>query len=48
MNRLSTSERARIIPLLCECMSIRAVTRLTGQLARAAAFCGLIVDSKRD
>ena len=30
MNRLSTEERARILHLLCEGMSIRAVTRLTG------------------
>jgi len=30
MNRLSTEDRARILHLLCEGMSIRAVTRLTG------------------
>lgn len=30
MNRLSTEDRARILHLLCEGMSIRAITRLTG------------------
>ena len=30
MNRLSTSDRVRIIHLLCEGMSIRAITRLIG------------------
>jgi IS1 family transposase len=30
MNKLSQSERAKIIHLLCEGMSIRAITRLTG------------------
>jgi transposase len=30
MNRLTRDERAKIIHLLCEGMSIRAVTRLTG------------------
>ena len=30
MNKLSTEERARILHLLCEGMSIRAITRLTG------------------
>src|SRR3954471_3345330 len=31
MNRLSRSDRARILHLLCEGQSIRAVTRLTGR-----------------
>jgi IS1 family transposase len=30
MNRLSSQERAKIVHLLCEGMSIRAITRLTG------------------
>ena len=30
MNRLSTDDRARILHMLCEGMSIRAITRLTG------------------
>ena len=30
MNKLSPQDRAKIIHLLCEGMSIRAVTRLTG------------------
>jgi hypothetical protein len=30
MNRLTTEDRARILPLLCESSSIRAITRLTG------------------
>src|SRR5271166_6760770 len=30
MNRLGNTERAKIIHLLCEGMSIRAITRLTG------------------
>jgi hypothetical protein len=30
MNRLSTEDRAKILHMLCEGMSIRAVTRLTG------------------
>jgi hypothetical protein len=30
MNRLTRDERARIIHLLCEGSSIRAITRLTG------------------
>jgi hypothetical protein len=30
MNRLETADRARIIHLLCEGQSIRAITRLTG------------------
>lgn len=30
MNRLTRDERAHILHLLCEGMSIRAVTRLTG------------------
>ncbi len=30
MNRLDTTERARILHLLCEGISIRAITRLTG------------------
>ncbi len=30
MNRLSNDDRAKILHLLCEGMSIRAITRLTG------------------
>jgi len=30
MNKLSPEDRARILHLLCEGMSIRAITRLTG------------------
>jgi len=30
MNKLSQAQRAQILHLLCEGMSIRAVTRLTG------------------
>ena len=30
MNKLSTEDRARILHLLCEGQSIRAITRLTG------------------
>jgi transposase len=30
MNKLDKTERARVIHLLCEGMSIRAITRLTG------------------
>src|SRR5258708_24524569 len=30
MNKLTTQDRAKIIHLLCEGMSIRAITRLTG------------------
>lgn len=30
MNRLTSEERARILHLLCEGSSIRAITRLTG------------------
>ena len=30
MNRLTTNDRAHILHLLCEGMSIRAITRLTG------------------
>jgi IS30 family transposase len=30
MNKLSSTERAKIIHLLCEGMSIRAITRLAG------------------
>ena len=30
MNKLTAQDRAKIIHLLCEGMSIRAVTRLTG------------------
>src|SRR3954466_7642027 len=30
MNKLSSSDRARVLHLLCEGMSIRAITRVTG------------------
>lgn len=36
MNRLTAEDRAHILHLLCEGMSIRAVTRLTGASKRKA------------
>lgn len=43
MNRLSTEDRARILHLLCEGMSIRAVTRLTGASKNTVAK--LLIDA---
>lgn len=43
MNRLSTEERARILHLLCEGQSIRAITRLTGASKNTVAK--LLVDA---
>lgn len=43
MNRLSSEDRARIIHMLCEGMSIRAVTRLTGVSKNTVAK--LLVDA---
>src|SRR5215207_1955038 len=43
MNKLSTHERARILHLLCEGNSIRAVTRLTG--ASKTTVTKLVVDA---
>jgi IS30 family transposase len=43
MKRLSTEERARILHLLCEGMSIRAITRLTG--ASKNTVSKLLVDA---
>jgi IS1 family transposase len=43
MNRLSTEERAHILHLLCEGMSIRAITRLTGASKNTVAK--LLVDA---
>jgi transposase-like protein len=43
MNRLSRQERARILHLLCEGTSIRAVTRLTG--ASKNTVTKLVVDA---
>jgi IS1 family transposase len=43
MNRLSTEERARILHMLCEGMSIRAITRLTGASKNTVAK--LLVDA---
>lgn len=43
MNRLSTEERARILHLLCEGQSIRAITRLTG--ASKITVSKLLVDA---
>ncbi len=43
MNRLSTDDRARILHLLCEGMSIRAITRLTG--ASKNTIAKLLVDA---
>jgi IS1 family transposase len=43
MNRLSTEDRARILHMLCEGMSIRAITRLTGASKNTVAK--LLVDA---
>lgn len=43
MNRLSTEDRARMLHLLCEGMSIRAVTRLTGASKNTVAK--LLIDA---
>jgi len=43
MNRLSTEDRARILHLLCEGMSIRAITRLTGASKNTVAK--LLIDA---
>src|SRR3954470_16116969 len=43
MNRLSTDDRARILHMLCEGMSIRAITRLTGASKNTVAK--LLVDA---
>lgn len=43
MNRLSTDDRAKILHMLCEGMSIRAVTRLTGASKNTVAK--LLVDA---
>ena len=43
MNKLSTEDRARILHLLCEGMSIRAITRLTGASKNTVAK--LLVDA---
>ncbi|PCD03731.1 IS1 family transposase [Sphingomonas spermidinifaciens] len=43
MNRLSTDDRAKILHMLCEGMSIRAVTRLTGVSKNTVAK--LLVDA---
>jgi IS1 family transposase len=43
MNRLSTDDRAKILHLLCEGMSIRAITRLTGASKNTVAK--LLVDA---
>ena len=43
MNRLTNEERARILHLLCEGMSIRAITRLTGASKNTVAK--LLVDA---
>jgi len=43
MNRLTPEERAKILHLLCEGNSIRAVTRLTG--ASKKAVTKLLVDA---
>jgi hypothetical protein len=43
MNRLTKEERARILHLLCEGQSIRAVTRLTG--ASKNTVTKLVVDA---
>ncbi len=45
MNRLSNDDRARILHLLCEGMSIRAITRLTGASKNTVAK--LLVDAGR-
>lgn len=43
MNRLSNEDRARILHLLCEGMSIRAITRLTGASKNTVAK--LLIDA---
>ena len=43
MNKLTTEERARILHLLCEGMSIRAITRLTGASKNTVAK--LLIDA---
>jgi IS30 family transposase len=43
MNRLTSEERAKILHLLCEGSSIRAVTRLTG--ASKNTVTKLLVDA---
>ncbi len=43
MNRLSTADRAKILHLLCEGMSIRAITRLTGASKNTVAK--LLIDA---
>ena len=43
MNRLSTEDRARMLHLLCEGMSIRAITRLTGASKNTVAK--LLIDA---
>ena len=45
MNKLSTADRARILHLLCEGMSIRAITRTTGASKNTVAK--LLVDAGR-
>jgi len=43
MNKLTIEERARILHLLCEGMSIRAITRLTGSSKNTVAK--LLIDA---
>ena len=43
MNRLSNDDRAKILHLLCEGMSIRAITRLTG--ASKNTISKLLIDA---
>ncbi len=43
MNRLSNDDRARILHLLCEGMSIRAITRTTGASKNTVAK--LLIDA---
>ena len=43
MNRLSTEDRAKILHMLCEGMSIRAITRLTGASKNTVAK--LLIDA---
>ncbi len=43
MNRLSNDDRAKILHLLCEGMSIRAITRLTGASKNTVAK--LLIDA---
>ena len=45
MNQLSPEDRAKIIHLLCEGMSIRAVTRVTG--VSKTTVSKLVVDAGR-